>query len=84
MTREVKLSVHHAPSVEDMVSTLHSGLGREERIECVVHSSPRAQVWLSILLEEFDETPVVKEMGRICVNFQNKSLNPSRNSGWIS
>lgn len=44
VTREVKLSVHHAPSVEDMARTLHSGLGREESLECVVHSSPRAQV----------------------------------------
>ena len=44
VTREVKLSVHHAPSVEQLPRTLHSGLGREETLECVVHSSPRAQV----------------------------------------
>ena len=34
-------------------------------------------------LEEFDKAPVVEEKGKISVNFQDKSLNPSRNSGGI-
>ena len=44
VSREVKLTVHHAPSIEQLPASLHSGLGSEEDLECVVHASPRAQV----------------------------------------
>lgn len=39
---EVRLEVHHPPHVEPLTSQLFTGAGPEERILCVVHSSPKA------------------------------------------
>lgn len=39
---EVRLEVHHPPHVEPLTSQLFTGSGPEERIVCVVHSSPKA------------------------------------------
>jgi len=44
VTKEVKLTVHHAPAVEQMPSEIYSGIGRQEVLTCTVHSSPRAEV----------------------------------------
>jgi len=44
VTREIKLTVHHAPAVEHLPQEIHTGLGAEETLTCVVHSSPRAEV----------------------------------------
>jgi len=44
VTKEIKLTVHHAPTVEPLPEVIHTGLGLEEELTCAVHSSPRAQV----------------------------------------
>jgi len=44
VTKEIKLTVHHAPAVEPLPEQIYSGLGLQEILTCVVHSSPRAEV----------------------------------------
>ena len=38
------ISVTDPPAVEPMVTEIYSGLGLQEELDCVVHSSPRASV----------------------------------------
>jgi len=44
VAKEVRLEVHHAPHVEALSSQLFTGSGREEKLLCTVHSSPKAVV----------------------------------------
>jgi len=43
-SREVRLDVHHSPHVSPVTSSLLPGGGREEKLSCTVHSSPKAVV----------------------------------------
>jgi len=58
-SKEVRLEVHHAPHIEPLKSQLSSSDGRkEEKITCLVHSSPKAVVtWTKNGVEMDRNTP---------------------------
>jgi len=77
VTAQIKLTVHHSPAVEPLVSEVYSGLGLEEELECVVHSSPRAVVLWSrdgqVLDNNMDNLVIRQESNRHILSLSMQS-----------
>ncbi|XP_062558913.1 MAM domain-containing glycosylphosphatidylinositol anchor protein 1-like [Armigeres subalbatus] len=51
-TREVAVNVLHVPEIEIEQQTVHSGVGHEAQLTCIVHAEPMANVvWLKEMTE---------------------------------
>lgn len=78
VTAQIKLTVHHTPAVEPQsVSEVYSGLELKEKLECVVHSSPRAVVvWTrdgAVLDNSMDNILISQEANRHLISIDMKT-----------